>query len=112
MENNFVCPVCKGKVATVEDVVNKQQVIVVERINNVAKEMKSKCNATQAKMDKVYDMVKKLMGTRKKELNRVLEQKLGVAKQAHHSQCFVGNHCTIVLEIYEKLTAKCNYGLT
>ena len=33
----------------------------------------------------------------------ILENKLGVKKQAYHSQCFVGNHCKVILEQSDKI---------
>ena len=43
------------------------------------------------------------MGPLEEKFGDVLENKLGTKKQAYQSQCFVGNHCKVILEQSDKI---------
>ena len=102
LEEKYTCPVCKGHVENVEDVVLKQEV-VVDKLKERVGQIKTGWDKSKSALQKVYDEVKSKMGPLEKRLGEVLENELGVKKQAYHSQCFVGNHCKIILNQSEKL---------
>ena len=98
----FVCPVCEGKVESANEVVEMQKKKVEKQKREVRK-AKEECREAQAELKKVFDEISKDMGTAEKKLNEVLKEKLKVERQAFHSQCFVGNHCKIILAKHELL---------
>ena len=101
-EERYECPVCKGEVESVDDVISKQEVLVRSLKDNVAK-LKTVYEKSKVALPKVFDEVKSTMGPMEKKLGVVLENELGVRKQAYHSQCFVGNHRKTILNQPEKL---------
>ena len=47
----------------------------------------------------------KFMGSTRLALQDALKNKLGVHRADYHSSCFVGNHCDLIVDKYEVLTA-------
>ena len=97
-----VCPVCKGDISDEESVITFQK----EQVNAKKKKMhsaKAKYEKAKSHLDNIYGKVLETRGPVEKRLNAILENDLKVTKQAYHSQCFVGNHCKIILEQSSKL---------
>lgn len=93
----YKCMRCEGKMQSQDDVLKWQK----GRIKDVKKAVQEKGKEVQkAKkaLQAVYKKVEKIMGPKERELNRILEEELKVKKQAYHSQCYVGNHCHIILK--------------
>ena len=44
------------------------------------------------------------MGKTRRQLQEILEKKLGVSRSDYHSHCFVGNHCDKIVDNYEAIT--------
>ena len=103
----FECPKCKGDVRGPEDVVQWQK-NRVESVESELKESEKELKAAKGRLDKIYESVKSVMGEREKELNCVLEDDLGVKRQAYHSQSFVGNHCQKILANSDKILKPLN----
>ncbi len=98
----FICPVCEGEVNGAGDVIRKQVQKVKEEKKTV-KEAKDEYDKQKEELDRIYAEVCKEMGPKERELNDVLENVLKVKRQSYHSQCFVGNHCRIILEKNDNL---------
>ena len=98
----FICPVCEGEVNGAGDVI-RNQVQKIKEKKKLVKKAKDDYNKQKQELDRVYEQVRETMGPKERELNEVLENQLKVKRQAYHSQCFVGNHCRIILEKYEAL---------
>jgi len=98
----FICPICDGEINGPGDVIRKQVEKVKQRKNDV-KRAKDIYEKQRVELDKVYQQIIKERGPYERELNRVLEDDLKVKRQSYHSQCFVGNHCKIMLQKYEAL---------
>ena len=49
--------------------------------------------------------LKNVVGPRRKELIRILEEELKVVKTAYQGGTFVGNHCHQILQHHEKISA-------
>lgn len=97
-----VCPVCKGDIETGEDVIKGQKQLIAEKKIETANAKKA-YDSCKSKLDAVYGRVVEKRGPVETMLNDILEKELKVQKQAYHSQCFVGNHCKIILKNSEKL---------
>lgn len=97
-----VCPVCKGDIASGADVLTSQKLQISKKKAEVS-QAKSEYDVAKSKLDSVYARVLAKHGPKEIELNRILENDLKVQKQAYQSQCFVGNHCKIILQNVEKL---------
>ena len=100
----FKCPMCTGEIRSAEDVV-KWQKSRVSSVESELKESEKGLKESQSELDEIYRDVQSRMGEREKELYRIVIDTLNVKKQAYHSQCFVGNHCNIILQNAEKVTA-------
>ena len=59
----------------------------------------------RAKEQAKSEELKHVVGPRRKELIRLLEEELHVVKTAYQGGTFVGNHCTQILVNHEKLSA-------
>ncbi|KAJ8018545.1 hypothetical protein HOLleu_43399 [Holothuria leucospilota] len=97
-----VCPVCKGEITSGADVLTSQRQQISKKKAEVS-QAKSEYDVAKSKLDSVYARVLAKRGPKEIELNRILENDLKVQKRAYHSQCFVGNHCKIILQNVEKL---------
>ena len=78
------------------------------RVESELKESEKELKAAKGRLDKIYESVKSVMGEREKESNCVLEDDLGVKRQAYHSQSFVGNHCQKILANSDKILKPLN----
>lgn len=70
---------------------------------NEMKHAKSSYDKAKSSLDSIYEKVLATRGPVEMRLNEILEKDVGVVKQAYHSQCFVGNHCKIILKEIDKL---------
>ncbi|XP_072023493.1 uncharacterized protein [Amphiura filiformis] len=99
--DDFVCPICSGEVSGPEDIIKLQQ----DRVNShkaLVNDKKTEYTSKKKALDDIYDEVVKNRGSFETNLNDTLK-KIGVQRQAYHSQCFVGNHCKIILSKIELL---------
>ena len=95
--DDFICPICTGKIANAEDMITIQKERVVTAKANL-KDRKPTHKTMQKRVEEVYER-----GPLEEQFNKVLEKELGVCRQAYHSQCFVGNHCKTILKGRQKL---------
>lgn len=102
--DNFTCPVCKGEVTAPEDVIDLQKERVAAHKALVVEKQSDHASKKRA-LDATYQEVLKSRGSLEKALNEKLENDLKVKRQAYHSQCFVGNHCKIILNKIDILLA-------
>ena len=100
--DNFVCPVCEGKVSSASDVVKLQKSRIADMKRKV-KEAKAKHAKAKKELNDVFADICNTMGSAERRLDEVLEKDLKIQRQAFHSQCFVGNDCKQILAEHEKL---------
>ncbi|XP_072040956.1 uncharacterized protein [Amphiura filiformis] len=99
--DEFVCPICTNEVSGPNDVISLQE----ERVNAhkaLVRDKEEDYSKKKKVLDATYDDVVERRGNFEKTLNDTLK-KIGVQRQAYHSQCFVGNHCKIILANTEVL---------
>ena len=100
--NNWICQICKGNISGPRDVIPCQEERVVANkalvVDKEAAYAKAKEN-----LEKIHTEIADTRGTMKKKLNDRLENDLHVKRQTYHSQCFVANHCKIIVDRSEVL---------
>ena len=100
----FVCPLCQGEVDGPADVLKLQSERVAAQKQAITA-AKNEFNSKKKKLDSIYSDICKSRGPSEKRLNEILENDLKVKRQAYHSQCFVGNHCIIIMKRAHELCA-------
>ena len=91
----FLCLTCQGILnnTDIEEFVRKE----LAKAEKVLEELKGKMNELDASISALESQLDTCSGTKEQELSSKLH-KLGIDRQAYHSQSFIGNHCLKLLQ--------------
>ena len=97
----FICPLCEGKFASGEQMLNLQ-IECLRLKQNKLTEFENSIKALNEVLQAHMNTAQKATGPLQIQLLSVLEE-LKITKQAYHSNCFVGNHVKKMFDNHEKI---------
>ena len=101
-DETFQCRPCSGVVSLPQI---KQHVCdQIESLKARSFSVSKKLSTLQQEESALKKECTMFMGATRLQLQDILENKLGVNRADYHSNCFVGNHCDVIVERYTEIT--------
>ena len=101
-EDTFQCRPCSG-IVTLAQI----KAILLSQVSSLkikSIDLAVQLSTLKQEESALKNKCKQYMGITRLKLQDVLENKLSVNRSDYHSNCFVGNHCDVIVERYTEVT--------
>ena len=101
-EDTFQCRPCSGIVTLAQ--IKAKLLSQVSSLKIKSIDLAVQLSTLKQEESALKNKCKQYMGITRLKLQDVLENKLSVNRSDYHSNCFVGNHCDVIVERYAEVT--------